>query len=315
MKQQRGIALLTILMMVALATIVAAGIAKQQANTSENTAYVMRQNQSMLYAKSAEAFFAELLVNDAENAGQVDHLQENWAQPMPAFPVEGGTVAGVLQDESGKFNLNSLVSEEGVVNDKAKLWFEKILQRVGLPAELSQAVIDWQDEDDETSGPMGAELAYYRGLNNAALPPNAKFHSVEELKSVRGFEGAQYKLIAPYVSSLPSHETTVNINTAPAFLLATMDDRLDVNAVEQALQQKAAQFEHFENINDLWAMEPFAQVSTENREVLNSQLGVQSNYFKAQIEIILNERKRQFTSELVRKDKDVYVAFRSMAPF
>ena len=62
-------------------------------------------------------------------------------------------------------------------------------------------------------------------------------------------------------------------------------------------------------------MEPFAQVSTENREVLNSQLGVQSNYFKAQIEIILNERKRQFTSELVRKDKDVYVAFRSMAPF
>ena len=69
MKQQRGIALLTILMMVALATIVAAGIAKQQANTSENTAYVMRQNQSMLYAKSAEAFFAELLVNDAENAG------------------------------------------------------------------------------------------------------------------------------------------------------------------------------------------------------------------------------------------------------
>ena len=137
MKKQQGIALLTILMMVALATIVAASIAKQQANTSENTAYVMRQNQSMLYAKSAEAFFSELLVNDAENAGQVDHLQESWAQPMPAFPVEDGYVSGVLKDESGKFNLNSLVNEEGEVNEKAKLWFEKILQRAGLPAELS----------------------------------------------------------------------------------------------------------------------------------------------------------------------------------
>ncbi|MGE8685376.1 MAG: type II secretion system minor pseudopilin GspK [Acinetobacter sp.] len=315
MKKQQGIALLTILMMVALATIVAASIAKQQANTSENTAYVMRQNQSMLYAKSAEAFFSELLVNDAENAGQVDHLQESWAQPMPAFPVEDGYVSGVLKDESGKFNLNSLVSEQGEVNEKAKLWFEKILQRVGLPAELSQAVIDWQDEDDENAGPMGAELTYYRGLQNAALPPNAKFHSVEELKSVRGFDGGKYKLIEPYLSSLPAHETTVNINTAPAFVLASMDERLDVNAVEQALQQKAAKFEYFENVADVWTIEPFSQVSQESRELVNDQLGVQSNYFKAQIEVMLNERKRQFSSDLVRKDKDVYVTYRSMAPF
>ena len=315
MKKQQGIALLTILMMVALATIVAASIAKQQANTSENTAYVMRQNQSMLYAKSAEAFFSELLVNDAENAGQVDHLQESWAQPMPAFPVEDGYVSGVLKDESGKFNLNSLVNEEGEVNEKAKLWFEKILQRAGLPAELSQAVIDWQDEDDENAGPMGAELTYYRGLQNAALPPNAKFHSVEELKSVRGFEGGRYKLIEPYLSSLPSHETTVNINTAPAFVLASMDNGLDVNAVEQALQQKVAKFEHFENVADVWTIEPFSQVSQESRELVNEQLGVQSNYFKAQIEVMLNERKRQFSSDLVRKDKDVYVTYRSMAPF
>ncbi len=51
-------------------------------------------------------------------------------------------------------------------------------------------------------------------------------------------KGAQYKLIAPYVSSLPSHETTVNINTAPAFSLATLDDRLDVNAAQQGFEQK-----------------------------------------------------------------------------
>ena len=46
MKQQQGIALITILVMVALATILAATIAKRQANTAENTAYLMRQNQS-----------------------------------------------------------------------------------------------------------------------------------------------------------------------------------------------------------------------------------------------------------------------------
>lgn len=168
-KQQQGIALITILVMVALATILAATIAKRQAATAENTAYLIRQNQSLLYAKSAEAFFSELLVDDAENAAEVDHLQENWAKPMPAFPVEDGFISGSLQDESGKFNLNTLVNEQGIPNAQAKAWFEKLLLRVDLPAQLSEAVIDWQDADNETVGAMGAEESYYQGLPNGCL--------------------------------------------------------------------------------------------------------------------------------------------------
>lgn len=314
-KQQQGIALITILVMVALATILAATIAKRQAATAESTAYLMRQNQSLIYAKSAEAFFSELLVDDAENAAEVDHLQETWAQPMPAFPVEDGYVSGIIQDESGKFNLNSLVTAEGTVNENAKAWFELILKRAGLPAQLSEAVIDWQDENEIPSGSMGAESNYYQGLPNAALPPNAKFHSVEELKLIRGFEENKYKLIESYLSAAPMQDSTVNINTASAFLLASMDEKLDVNAVQQLLDQRQANLEHFSNVSELWALEPFAQVEAAKRNVLNSLLGVQSNYFKAQIEVVLSERKRQFSSELVRRDKQVYVAYRSMAPF
>lgn len=314
-KQQQGIALITILVMVALATILAATIAKRQAATAESTAYLMRQNQSLIYAKSAEAFFSELLVDDAENAAEVDHLQETWAQPMPAFPVEDGYVSGIIQDESGKFNLNSLVTAEGTVNENAKVWFELILKRAGLPAQLSEAVIDWQDENEIPSGSMGAESNYYQGLPNAALPPNAKFHSVEELKLIRGFEENKYKLIESYLSAAPMQDSTVNINTASAFLLASMDEKLDVSAVQQLLDQRQANLEHFSNVSELWALEPFAQVEAAKRNVLNSLLGVQSNYFKAQIEVVLSERKRQFSSELVRRDKQVYVAYRSMAPF
>ena len=315
MKQQQGIALITILVMVALATILAATIAKRQANTAENTAYLMRQNQSLLYAKSAEAFFSELLVDDADNAGAVDSLQENWAKPMPTFPVEDGFVSGTLQDESGKFNLNSLVNDEGVPNPQAKLWFEKLLLRVGLPEKLSEAVIDWQDADDEISGTMGAENSYYQGLPQGYLAANSKFHNVEELKLVRGFEDQKYLQIVDYVSALPASDSKVNVNTAPAMLLASLDSKLDINAVEQALQKRQANLEHFSNINDLWATEPFKQVSPDVQSQVNALLGVQSNYFKAKIEVLLSERKRQFSSDLVRKDKTVYVVYRSMAPF
>lgn len=315
MKQQQGIALITILMMVALATILAATIAKRQAYTAESTAYLMRQNQSLLYAKSAEAFFAELLKDDAENAAEVDHLQENWAQPMPAFPVEDGFVSGVLSDESGKFNLNALLNDNGNVNENAKLYFERLLVRVGLPAQISEAVIDWQDADDLPIGPMGAESSSYQGLSNGYLPSNSLFYSVEELKQVRGFEDGQYQLLLPYVSALPNRSTSININTAPALVLASIDDKLDVNQIQQVLEQRQANLEHFANTQELWEQDAFKQVDAALKAQVGALLGVQSNYFKAKIEVMLSERKRQFSSDLVRDKKTVYVAYRSMAPF
>jgi general secretion pathway protein K len=85
--------------------------------------------------------------------------------------------------------------------------------------------------------------------------------------------------------------------------------------VQQVIQQRQANLEYFSNVSELWTIEPFAQVSNEVRSQVNHLLSVQSHYFKARIEVVLSERKRQFTSDLVRKDKAVYVAYRSMAPF
>jgi len=301
--------------MVALATILAATIAKRQTNTAENTGYLMRQDQSLLYAKSAEAFFSELLIQDSDNGSSIDHLQENWAKPMPSFPVEDGSVSGKLLDESGKFNLNNLVKADGnQVDDSARRWFEKLLQRVGLPAELSQAVIDWQDTNDEVTGAMGAESSYYQGLDPAYLTPNTKFHSIEELKLVRGFEGKNYDLIKPYVTALPE-QTKLNMNTAPALLLASIDPKVDVKAIEQQLKIKETELTHFNNVDDLWKLSAFSGIDDQSKTDAASLLDSKSNYFTAQIEVMLSERKRQFTSLMMRKDKQVIVYSRSLAPF
>ena len=311
---QRGIALLTILVMVALATILAATIAKRQTNTAENTGYLMRQDQSLLYAKSAEAFFSELLIQDSDNGSSIDHLQENWAKPMPAFPVEDGFISGRLLDESGKFNLNNLLKADGSVDDSARRWFEKLLQRVGLPAELSQAVIDWQDADDETTGAMGAESNYYQGLDPSYLASNTRFHQVEELKLVRGFEGKNYDLIAPYVTALPE-ATKINMNTAAPLLLASIDPKLDVKTLEQELKAKQAELTYFNSVEDLWKLNAFSGIEPQNKTDAAAWLDSKSNYFTAQIEVVLSERKRQFTSTMMRKDKQVTVYSRSLAPF
>lgn len=315
-KNQQGIALITILVMVALATILAATIVKKQSNTAENTAYLIRQDQSLLYAKSAEAFFSELLVQDAQDSAQVDHLGETWAKPMPAFPVEDGYISGELQDESGKFNLNNLVKADGTPDENVQKWFEKLLVRVGLPAELSQAVIDWQDPDDQPTGAMGAESLYYQGLQPPYLAPNTQFHNIEELKRVRGFEGKNFDLIKPYISALPTTQSTkININTTPALVLASIDEKLDQHAIDDQLKAKFAKMEYFNSVNDLWSLDAFKNIDPDNKQRVMSLLDVKSNYFQAYIEVMLSERKRQFSSSLMRKDKQVFVYSRSLAPF
>lgn len=314
-QQQRGIALITILVMVALATIIAAGIAKHQANTHENTAYLIRQNQALHYAKSAEAFFEEILAEDAESNSSADYLQETWAKPMPGFPIDGGMVSGQILDESGKFNLNTLLKADGTPNTDAQAYFERLLKRVGLAPELSQAVIDWQDPDDLTMGALGAENNYYGSLATPYMATNQPFQSADELKQVRGFEGGQYDLIAPYITAIPNITTKININTAPAMVLAALDDQLNTQAVQEALNNKQGKLEYFSNLNDLWETAPFNQIDTQNKTLASQIFDVKSTFFKAQIEVVLSERKRQFTTYLMREDKNVYVYSRSLAPF
>ena len=313
---QRGVALITILVMVAIATILAATIVKRQSHTAENTAYLIRQNQALLYAKSAEAFASELLVQDSQNSASADHLQETWAQPMPPFPVEDGVVSGRLEDESGKFNLNSLVNADGVTaNADAQKLFERLLARVGLPAELSQSVIDWQDTDDLTIGPMGAESSYYQGLSAGYSAANTQFNAIEDLKQVRGFEGKNYDLIAPYISALPATAAKININTASPLLLASIDEKLDINTVATLIQEKQKKMEHFANVGELFAMQSFDGVNEESKNLATKLMDVKSDYFKIQIEVVLNNRKRQLSSHVYRKDNQVTVYARSMAPF
>ncbi|WP_343578656.1 type II secretion system protein GspK, partial [Acinetobacter sp.] len=129
-----------------------------------------------------------------------------------------------------------------------------------------------------------------------------------------GFEGKNYDLIKAYVTALPEY-TRVNMNTAPALLLASIDPKIDVKALEQALKTKQANLTYFNNVDDLWQLSVFSGIDEANKADAAALLDSKSNFFTAQIEVVLSERKRQFTSALARKDKQVTVYSRSLSPF
>ena len=98
-------------------------------------------------------------------------------------------------------------------------------------------------------------------------------------------------------------------------MLASLDEKLDINTIDQVLKQKSANMEYFSNVDELWQLEPFTQVDPQKRPIAVQVFDVKSNFFKAQIEVVLSERKRQFSSYLWRKDQHVSIFSRSLATF
>ena len=312
MKNQQGVALLTILFMVAIASIMAMGILNEQQRMVREASIMLRQDQAWIYAKSGEYFLSELLVNDAKNSKNNDNLSEQWAQPLPAFPVEDGTLSGRLIDQSSKFNLNNLY-HEGKPDKEAFELLGRLLKRVGLAVELAESIYDWQDPDDTVTGSMGAEDSFYLGQQQGYFAANRPFTQVEELRKVRGFDQKNYDLIAPYVTAVP-YFTAINVNTASSVLLSALSDGLQINQVDEWVSQRDKSQQYLDNVNELWNQPPFSQIANAKPTGIDRLLAIKSEFFQAQILVNLSGRKRYLTSELYRTGEQVMAYQRHQTP-
>ncbi len=105
---QRGVALITAVLVVAIAAIIATSIMGRQNFDTQRTANIIHRDQAIAYALGAEHWAGVELTRDAQ-ANNYDHLQENWAYELPPLPIDGGYITGRVQDLQGRFNLNSVL--------------------------------------------------------------------------------------------------------------------------------------------------------------------------------------------------------------
>ena len=112
-RRQRGVALITVLLIVAMASVAAASLMTLQGFTLHRSTLLLNQQQARLYTLGAEQWAIALLKrdlrNDLEQNERVDTLQEDWATIPPSLPVEGGSISGRIEDLQGRFNLNNLL--------------------------------------------------------------------------------------------------------------------------------------------------------------------------------------------------------------
>jgi general secretion pathway protein K len=262
MKAQRGLAVVTALLIVAIAASAAALMLAQQSAMLDQTAMVTARAQADAYAQAGFDWARGVLLED-QHRTQVDSLDEPWAQPIAALPVERAVVSGSIADEQGKFNLNNL-GPANTANDRRI--FTALLNGLGLSPELMNSLIAWV-------GPEGPESSYYLSLARPYRAANQPLVQVDELYRVRGFDAATVAKLRPYVTALKDH-TAINVNTAPEPVLAALvGDAPDVIRTIVATRSKAA-------FKDQAAFLAVAGVAS-----LGDSIDVKSRYFSVRVQV------------------------------
>ena len=215
-RPERGVAVVTAILVVAVAASTATWMLSQQSATLNQTALAASRAQADLYAQAGLDWARGILAEDARS-GTIDTLEEPWARPLMGLPVERAVVSGAVADQQSRFNLNNLV-KEGRRSDADVQILGRLLDSLGLDRSLAEAVLDWVDGDGDLAGTGGAEDAFYLALAKPYRAANRPLAQVEELYAIRGFDAKAVARLRPFVTALPAR-TPVNANTAAPELL------------------------------------------------------------------------------------------------
>ncbi len=290
MRRQSGIALLTALLVVALAALLLLGLSEANMLAQKRAEYQVRAEQAYRYAQGLEALASLALYDDFVDEPGVDSRSDRWAAPLPPLPVPGGVIAGRLEELSGRFNINSLLDGEQE-NALAMERFERLLRRLQLDPAIAAQALDWMDADQETRRD-GAEDLYYLQQRPAYRAANRPFVELSELLLLRGVDHEVYRQLRPHVVVLPDNDA-ININTATVPVLLSLSDDLTLPQAERLYRGGQARWQ---NAAD------FSRELQELGVIINTaQLGVQSRWFLAEARVQLDERAFRVRS-LLRRD-------------
>lgn len=266
---QSGVALITALLVVAIVTVIATGMASRQQLDIRRSGNVLDHDQAYLFALGVESWGRSILSQDRRD-NSVDNLAENWATVLPPLSVEGGNVAGHIEDMQGRFNINNLV-KDNKPNAVDMQRFERLLKHLELKPTLSQAVIDWLDSDSERISMDGAEDSEYMVHNPPYRAANGMISSISELRLINGFTKDSIERLSPFISALPAY-TNININTASPEVLMTLADGLSATDAEAMTEDRGTR-----GYTDLQKF--LTSPTIKSRNIPADGLGLNSNYF------------------------------------
>lgn len=298
---QRGVALITALLITALATIVAVSMLGQQHLAIRRSTNFIHHDQALQYAFGGETWAIRILIRDL-SLNKIDGLQDIWAMRLAAIPIEGGNMIGQIEDLQGRFNLNNLL-KDGKVSPEDLQQFQRLLLALQIPVNLAQVVIDWMDADADISLPEGAEDNAYLLKTPAYRAANQALRNPTELRLLAGMTPEFYQRLLPHVCTLPTR-TQINLNTATVPVIMSLAEGLSEGAATQLIAGRDKKA--FETLQPVLANPVLAGL----KMVDSQMLSLSSNYFLYSSRVQLDRGQTLMSSVLERISDRVRVVSR-----
>ena len=225
---QKGLALVSALMVVSLAGVLGATRMFALQIESQSSKALIGNAHGRMMALGIEELAAEILAADAE-AGTSDHRGEDWAQAIDETIPGRAVFRGSIEDMQGRFNVNNLVTFQGTADLIAVDQFQRLLRILQLDETLAYKALDWMDADNLPQPLAGAEDEAYTRLDPPYQAPNRPLEDVSELLAVEGFNATVWAVLAPHITALPvpGPPTPINLNTASEAVLWSLAEDLD----------------------------------------------------------------------------------------
>jgi general secretion pathway protein K len=302
---RQGMALLTVLLLVAVMSVVAVVILDDVRFSVRRATNVETQAQLQWYAAGAESLarrqVADLVAADPNRTP----LEPRWDGRVFSFPIEEGALQAVVSDGQACFNLNSLVLGQGedlIARPEGQAQFVALGEALGLSrarmAAAAAGLTDWMDADAEAL-PNGAEDARYAGLSVAYRTGGVMLADVSEMRAVSGVDEALYQRLRPYVCALPTTRLSpINVNTlrpeqAPLLVMLTRG-ALAIGAAKSAIAARPAS--GWASTDAFWAQPALRAFSPD--EETRGQISLLTRFFDLRIEVVRNDARAVRTALL-----------------
>ncbi|MPV56399.1 general secretion pathway protein GspK [Burkholderia sp. HI2761] len=245
-RRERGIAIVMVLLVVALAATLAASVLWRQQVATRDVENQRLATQTM-WIERAAVEWARATLRAQSATSNVTFVGQPWSAPVAdvqlsdllpsdALAVNGelsrAWISGSVEDAQARFNLMNLVSRAAPgkpwqSNGEGVLAYRRLLGQLSLDPALAQPTADYMLRSlRDANGPGGWPL---------------QLVSVDDLARVPGYDAHAIEALAPFVTILPDL-TVVNANTATEPVLVAAIPTLSASQAKRLVDRRATAY-------------------------------------------------------------------------
>ncbi len=307
-RSERGIALLSVLLLVAVMAIVTTLILDRVNLAVRLAGNADASDRARFVALGAESLAAREIKRRLDLSPARTVNAGGWIGTPTVLPIDDGSgavVTATVRDGGNCFNLNSVV--EGEPGNLASRpvgigQFAGLMQALGVASDeargMADALADWIDTD-QISLPAGAEDQFYMQLDQPYRTAGRLLGDKGEVQALRGMTPQLYARLEPWICALPdSVLSPINVNTllpeqAPLIMMLA-PGKIPLDRARSLIAQRPQL--GYARIADFWR--PLALQSQTFGPEIESQPQIVSRWFELDLVIAQGESRWRQTSLL-----------------